>query len=140
MARARKPNTGVVRKRRTPAQMELARRRQAAARKARLKKVHRMTPEQYESLKAFQGGLCANCRRANGNTKALAVEHDHKIAREQCDHIETESCERCWRGLACSMCNKFLGFGRDDPEFFLRFYSYLIDPPAQTWRQLADNA
>jgi hypothetical protein len=121
--------------RRTKLQIQQARARALANRKARLKKIHRMTLEQYESLKAFQGGTCPLCKRAKGISKALAVEHDHKVAREQCDHPENESCIECWRGLACGKCNGILGFFRDDPEMALRFYSYLIDPPAQLWRE-----
>ena len=124
--------------RRTKLQMEQARKRSAASRIARLAKIHRMTLEQYESLKAYQGGVCGLCHRAKGITKALSVEHDHKIAREICAsvHPEAESCIECWRGLACGKCNGILGWMRDDPQMALRFYSWLIDPPAQTWREL----
>lgn len=94
-----------------------------------------MTLEQYAALLLFQGGYCM-CKRANGRTKALAVEHDHKIAREQCDHPEAESCQRCWRGLCCGVCNDMLGHGRDDPAFFIRVADYLTNPPAQEWLRL----
>jgi hypothetical protein len=121
-------------RRRTKAEIERAKKRRDSARKYRLKIVHHMTVEQYAGIKEFQGGVCPLCLRANGNTKALAVEHDHRIA-ENCDHPIDESCENCWRGITCSMCNKFLGFARDDPEFFKRFTEYLLDPPAQLWRR-----
>ena len=124
-------------RRRTQLEIQQARARALSQRKARLKKIHRMTLEQYESLKAFQGGVCPLCLRAKGISKALAVEHDHKKARELCKdiHPENESCENCWRGLACGKCNGILGFFRDDPDMALRFYSYLFDPPAQLWRE-----
>lgn len=124
--------------RRTKLQLEAARKRALAARKAHLKKMHRMTPEQYESLKAFQGGLCGLCLRAKGVYKNLAVEHDHAQAILD-GHPANESCPLCWRGLACGMCNKFLGFARDDPAMFLRFHSWVIDPPAQHWRKIENT-
>lgn len=137
MARRRLNADGTRKPRRSKLQMEQARKRSAAQRIARLAKVHRMTLEQYESLKAYQNGVCGLCHRAKGITKALSVEHDHKIAREQCAdlHPEAESCINCWRGLACGKCNGILGWFHDDPQMALRFYSWLIDPPAQLWRE-----
>src|SRR3954451_22325004 len=123
-------------RRRTKAEIETARKRALAARKRHLLITHHMTLEQYESLKAFQGGACLLCARAKGITKALAVEHDHAKARRECAHDpDKQSCENCWRGLACGMCNKILGFFRDDPGMAIRFYSWLTDPPAQLWRK-----
>jgi hypothetical protein len=91
-----------------------------------------MTLEQYDAIKAFQGGYCM-CGRANGATKALAVDHDHKIAKEQCDHPEKESCQRCWRGLCCFNCNRTMAHARDEVAYFERVIAYLVYPPAQAW-------
>jgi hypothetical protein len=118
------------RQRRTKAQIEQARRRREAARKRNLKVRHNMTPEQYDELLAFQGGVCYICRRAKGTTRALSVDHDHAIAREFCTHPHDESCINCWRGLTCSTCNKMLGHLRDDLEAARRIVEYLVDPPA----------
>ena len=126
-------------RRRTKAELAAAKKRALAARKRHLWIKHRMTLEQYESLKAFQGGVCPLCLRAKGISKNLAVEHDHAKARLLCEHPDIESCIECWRGLACGMCNKILGFFRDDPAMALRFYSYLTDPPAQLWRLLNET-
>lgn len=127
-------------RRRSKAEIDAARKRALAARKRHLLTVHHMTLEQYESLKDFQGGVCLLCRRAKGIAKALSVEHDHAKARLICSHDpDKESCEQCWRGLACGMCNKILGFFRDDPLMALRFYSWLTDPPAQVWRKNYDG-
>jgi Recombination endonuclease VII len=118
--------------RRTKAQIEAARKRSLSARKARLKKVHHMTLEQYEGLKAFQGGKCYLCQWATGKTKSLAVDHDHKRAREMCSHDpDKESCINCWRGLLCSPCNKLFGHARDAIAFFKRGIEYLTNPPAR---------
>ena len=126
-------------RRRTQAELDLARRKALAARKYHLKTKHHMTLEQYAELLAFQGGVCYTCRRANGRTKALAVEHDHKIAREVCafdprfPHPEDESCYRCWRGLACGPCNDTHAHSRDTVAFHYRCIDYLTDPPARRW-------
>lgn len=130
------PVVPAKRKRRTKAEIELAKRKALAARKHWLKTRHHMTLEQYEAIKALQGGVCFMCRRANGNTKELAVEHDHAIAREACAHPDKESCINCWRGLACSVCNGVLGHARDDVMFFYRCIDYLRNPPASQWKLL----
>lgn len=119
---------------RTRLQIEQARKKALAARKIRLKKIHRMTLEQYESIKSFQGGSCPLCLRAKGVTKALAVDHDHQVAIDICDHPPNESCEDCWRGIVCGSCNTILSRMRSDPDMALRFHSYLLNPPAQVWR------
>ena len=121
------------RRRRTKAQMEQARRRREAARKYFLKTRHRMTPEQYDELLAFQGGVCYICRRAKGITRALQVDHDHALARRVCDHEHDESCENCWRGLLCSRCNSMLAHAHDDTQVFARAIEYLQLPPAICW-------
>ena len=122
------------RRRRTKVEMAKARRRREAARKANLKSRHHMTIEQYESLLAFQGGVCYLCRRANGATRALAVDHDHAYAKQHCEHPPNESCIDCWRGLLCSTCNRTLAHARDLIEFFKRAIDYLRHPPAHAWR------
>jgi hypothetical protein len=82
-------------------------------------------PEQYEQIKDLQGGRCAICQIANGTTKALAIDHDHK----HCG--KGSGCSICIRGLLCSNCNNMLGFARDNPEMFQRAVEYLLDPPAR---------
>lgn len=79
-------------------------------------KTYGITKEQYEELYAAQGGACYICQRANGKTKKLAVDHDHKTG-----YV---------RGLLCSTCNKILGHFRDDRETALRVVDYLEQPPA----------
>jgi hypothetical protein len=119
--------------------MEQARRRRETARKANLKARHHMTPEQYESLLAFQGGACYICRRAKGKTRALAVDHDHAKAREFCEHPEDQSCENCWRGLLCHPCNRLLAHLRDAIDALRRAIRYLKSPPAQAWLMGQDD-
>lgn len=97
----------------------------------RLRRVHRMTEEQYWALYEAQGRKCAIPRcRAIGKVKKLAVEHDHEYARQHCDHDpKTESCSACWRGLCCGPHNyDLLGRFAVDLEDAVR---YLADPPAR---------
>lgn len=101
------------------------RRRKAASHEKYLERTYRMPPGMYARLLEFQGGVCYMCRRATGASKKLAVDHDHACC------PETPTCGKCTRGLLCSVDNKFLGHGRDDPMFFLRGHLYLINPPAR---------
>lgn len=120
------------RKRRSKAELARARQRATNSKRFRLKTRHRMTLEQYEAILEFQGGRCALCRLP-GVRKSLAVDHDHKIAKEKCSHPPDESCEQCWRGLIHGYDNSLLATARDSIEFFERCISYLKDPPAQQW-------
>lgn len=83
---------------------------------AHIYRTYGITAEDYEQILKQQEGRCAICRRANGKTKRLAVDHDHETNRV--------------RGLLCKPCNRMLGHGRDDPEFFNRAATYLDFPPA----------
>lgn len=93
-------------------------RRSAAAHERRVQGTYDLGPGDYKRLLAAQGGLCAFCRRANGRTRRLSVDHDHRTGEV--------------RGLLCGPCNKdVLGQARDDPAFFLRCLAYLANPPAR---------
>jgi hypothetical protein len=89
-----------------------------------------MTVEQYEAILELQGGVCYLCQKP-GVRKFLAVDHDHKIAREQCGHLHNQSCQNCWRGLVHGSCNTILARARDSIAFFERCIEYLKDPPAR---------
>lgn len=93
-------------------------RRLAAAEKRTLE-TYNLTPAERAEILLAQGGRCAICRRATGATKRLSVDHDHACCNKP------TSCGRCVRGLLCGTCNKMLGHGRDDPEFFRRAALYL---------------
>jgi hypothetical protein len=86
------------------------------ARDARILSSYGMTPEEYDALKAAQGGVCYICQVATGATKALAVEHDHASL--------------LWRGLACGPCNWTLSKLSDDPAQYERIAEALRNPPA----------
>lgn len=78
--------------------------------------VYGLTNTEYEAIKAEQGGVCAICQRATGESRRLSVDHDH-------NSLFT-------RGLLCRPCNTMLGHMRDDVEAFHRAIDYLMDPPA----------
>ena len=78
-----------------------------------------LSEEQYWAMHQEQGGRCALCQVANGTTKRLAVDHDHKTG--------------LVRGLACGPCNHIV-IGRlagDDPGFFRRGYVHLTNGAAK---------
>jgi hypothetical protein len=92
----------------------------------RAQRTYGLAPGRYQELYEEQGRVCYICRRANGSTKALSVDHDHS-----CCPGKT-SCGKCVRGLLCGGCNyKILGHLRDSTEALQRAIDYLNDPPAQ---------
>lgn len=100
--------------------------RRGASRDPYLQRTYGISQEEYDAIKAHQGGRCFICQRATGSTKNLAVDHDHR-------HCAGKSgCRDCVRGLLCSQCNlKVLGHLRDDVTALQRAISYLENPPAQ---------
>jgi hypothetical protein len=75
----------------------------------RVQSVYSISAQQYAALLEFQGGRCAICRRATGQRKRLAVDHDHSCC------PGPTSCGNCVRMLLCSACNDVLAHFRDDP-------------------------
>jgi hypothetical protein len=94
-------------------------RRQASQRRHRavVAKTYGLPLGGYDRLLEAQEGLCALCRRANGRTRRLSVDHDHSTNEV--------------RGLLCRPCNNILGHARDDVDFFVRALAYLVFPPAR---------
>lgn len=82
----------------------------------RLMALYGLLPEEYERIKAQQGGKCALCQRATGAVRRLAVDHDHQTG--------------VIRGCLCKRDNVLLGHARDQIEFFERCIEYLKNPPA----------
>lgn len=69
-----------------------------------LKTKYRMTPEQFASISAAQGHVCAICKRppsgSRNNDKVLNIDHNHVTS--------------AVRGLLCATCNRAIGLLRDD--------------------------
>lgn len=89
-----------------------------------VKRTYDLDAHEYGKLYEAQDGLCAICRRANGSTRRLSVDHDHKCC------PGGVSCGFCIRGLLCRPCNDMLGHARDSWEFFHRAARYLTGKPA----------
>jgi hypothetical protein len=76
-----------------------------------IKSKYGLSRDEYERLRAAQGGLCAICQDAPDKGKRLYVDHDHAS-----DSV---------RGLLCQRCNTGLGMFRDDPERMQRAIAYV---------------
>lgn len=78
-----------------------------------------ITPAEYRALYRAQGGRCYVCRRADGSTRRLGVDHDHLTGEV--------------RGLVCTgsrdpkTCNRLIAFYTRDA--LLRAAAMLSDPP-----------
>jgi len=76
-----------------------------------------LTPKQYWAIYKEQDGCCYICWRAQGISRRLCVDHDHRTGKV--------------RGLLCRHCNRdVLGFLREDVGAFERAVKYLRYPPA----------
>lgn len=76
-----------------------------------------LTEEDYLQVKAYQGGACGICGRANGARRKLSVDHCHRTGEV--------------RALLCTPCNRMLGHLRDDPELFRKAAWILDNPPVR---------
>lgn len=82
--------------------------RSLAAKSKRVERVYGITEVEYQAILAAQGGRCAICRRANGRTKRLAVDHDHDHC-EICAGPQTCGAPEAIRALLCGPCNQQVG-------------------------------
>ena len=69
-----------------------------------------------------QGGLCILCQGPLGE---YVIDHDHVLG-EKHGHDPKRGCAKCFRGVVCRRCNSILGWGRDDPEYFMRLAAYIL--------------
>jgi len=83
-----------------------------------------MTPQQYESRLAAQGGCCAICGSAdNGDSRfeTFYVDHSHESG--------------AVRGILCRGCNAGLGQFKDSPDLLLAAAAYLIRHQADVFKE-----
>lgn len=90
-----------------------------------IERTYSISEDAYAAILESQGGYCAICRRANGKTKRLAVDHDHSCCRG------SVSCGRCVRALVCGPCNSAMAHFRDDTDALRRAIRVITDHPAQ---------
>ena len=76
-----------------------------------LKKKYGITLDDYNAMLEAQGGVCAICGNTCTTGKSLAVDHCHATGRV--------------RGLLCGVCNRVLGYMKDDVALFRRAAEYL---------------
>jgi recombination endonuclease VII len=86
------------------------------ARAARLLAHFDITPEEYDSILAEQGGVCAVCKKPPKPDKRLAVDHNHLTG--------------LVRGLLCFFDNKRV-LGARSERAIIALAEYVKDPPAQ---------
>lgn len=80
-------------------------------RQANLKRMFKMSLEEYEDKAKQQNGLCAICNGVCKSGKRLAVDHDHKTG--------------MIRDLLCGNCNGGLGKFQDSIDLLLKAAEYL---------------
>jgi hypothetical protein len=83
----------------------------------RLRRHYGITLHEYNLIFAYQGKVCAICKRPVPPGKSrLAVDHCHTTG--------------LVRGLCCWHCNRALSVFRDDPVRLQAAVDYLYNPPA----------
>jgi len=82
-------------------------RRKSVHAKSNLKRLYKMTEEEYAIMYAQQGGYCAICKGAD----PLNVDHDHTTGKV--------------RGLLCTSCNAGLANFKDSVEWLIQAIKYL---------------
>ena len=84
----------------------------AIQRRASLKRLYGIAPEEYDILLEEQGGACAVCGiSAEDKPRPLAVDHDHETGEI--------------RGLLCDACNLGIGCLQDSPALLESALTYL---------------
>jgi hypothetical protein len=86
------------------------------ARAARLAQVFNLTPEEYDQILEYQGGVCAICGS-----------HLSPVS----DSLSTTTTSTGFvRGLLCFLCNKRV-LGARSAEVLVKTAAYVTDPPAR---------
>ncbi len=86
-----------------------------AARRSHLRKKYGITPEEYDSIVASQGGRCA--------IFSGALVGDRRGFRPHIDHCHETGRVR---GVLCGSCNKGIGLLKDDPAVLAAAFEYLL--------------
>lgn len=80
-----------------------------------LQRQYNITSAEYDKILAYQGGICAICKRPPKPGKYLNVDHNHKTGEVL--------------GLLCFRCNKALGAFNNDVVLLGEAHDYLMIPP-----------
>ncbi len=79
--------------------------------KRNLKKLYKLSLEDYNNLIKQQNGLCKICRRTNTSGRRLSVDHNHSTGKV--------------RGLLCGPCNVAIGMLQEDSRRLTTVIEYL---------------
>lgn len=79
-----------------------------------IRRKYGLSRDDYDRMRASQGGLCAICRK--GRTITLSVDHDHEIQKRTGLIVV--------RGLLCRRCNSALGKFEWSDEVIKNLISY----------------
>ena len=82
-------------------------------RRSELKRLYKISLEQYVEIFISQGEVCAICKQECKTKKSLSVDHNHKTGKV--------------RGLLCNRCNRALGMFQDSKILLIRAAEYLKD-------------
>jgi hypothetical protein len=82
----------------------------------RLKRLFRISEEEYQKIINHQGNVCAICKQPKRGKNNFSVDHSHKTG--------------LIRGGLCWLCNRALGLFKDNIELFKNAVEYLANPPA----------
>jgi hypothetical protein len=87
-----------------------------------LKRLYKITLEEYQILLESQNGCCAICGRHHTEFKrAFSVDHDHTC----CPGKRLQTCGKCIRGLLCHHCNAGIGYLKDSIQILQLAEKYL---------------
>lgn len=88
-------------------------------RKARLKRMYSMTPEQFSLMLERAENCCESCGDPFTEERKPHIDHDHACCPTRI------SCGECVRGVLCGPCNQGMGNFKDDAERLLKAVEYL---------------
>jgi hypothetical protein len=107
-----------------PCRADYAREANQRKRDQRREEQYGYTSDDFDALRAKQGGGCAICGRTRVTNGRWTSEHADDL------HVDHDHVTGDVRGLLCNKCNVGLGLFEDSPESLLRAIEYLKNPPA----------
>ena len=87
---------------------------------SKLKKLYGITVAQYYEMLATQGGGCATC-----GAKTPGGRHYKRMGKPEKFYVDHCHSTGKVRGLLCNLCNRGIGYLRDDPELATQIAQYL---------------
>jgi hypothetical protein len=107
----REANKAAIAARRKLWEVQNRDRHAATQRRTSLKRIYRLTTEEWHALLEKQGGKCPICKTDDPGGRNWHTDHDHATGKI--------------RGILCGRCNIMLGHARDSVEILLAAIAYL---------------